>query len=175
MSTRRIVLYGVTGSGKSTAAQRISSATELPWYRVDDLAHEPGWVKVAGREQRRRIAEICARNEWILDAAYTTWRDIAFSRADVLIVLDYARWRSLLRLIRRTITRVVRRTEICNGNRESLRAVLSRDSILAWHFRSFARKRALIREWIENSPGPVVHRFERPSELDAWIRDLSQR
>lgn len=173
MSIRRIAIYGVTGSGKSTAADRISRLTGLPTYRADDVAWEPNWVGVPGDEQRRRIAEICARDEWVLDAAYGTWQDIAFSRADVLVLLDYARWRSLLRLVRRTIARVVRRSEICNGNRETLRNALSRESIIVWHFRSFARKRRLIRHWVEESPGPTVHRFTHPSNLDTWIRALA--
>ncbi|HEX6246967.1 MAG TPA: hypothetical protein VFZ64_03780 [Nocardioidaceae bacterium] len=62
---RRILLYGVTGAGKTTAAARIRRATGIPWTSVDDVTWEPGWVPVSEDEQRRRIADICARPAWM--------------------------------------------------------------------------------------------------------------
>lgn len=116
---RRVLIYGVTGSGKTTLAEKLSSVTSLPWYSVDDMTWEPGWVEVANDEQRRRISEICARPEWILDTAYGRWREIPLSRAQLIVALDYPRWVSLQRLLRRTAARCWDRTPICNGNTES--------------------------------------------------------
>jgi hypothetical protein len=73
----RILIYGVTGSGKTTLARRMSALTRLPWHSVDDLTWEPNWVAVPDDEQRRRIGEICAGEEWILDHAYGKWREFA--------------------------------------------------------------------------------------------------
>jgi adenylate kinase family enzyme len=168
-----VLIYGVTGSGKTTLAERLSGRTGLPWHSVDDLTHEPGWVEVADDEQRRRIAEICARPEWILDTAYSRWRDIPLSRAEVIIALDYPRWVSLQRLVRRTASRCWNRTPVCNGNIESLRTSLSRDSIVLWHFRSFGHKRQRIRRWIDAPDGPRVIPFRHPRETDAWLASLA--
>lgn len=165
-------MYGVTGSGKSTAAQKVSVATGVPWYSVDDLMWEPNWVPVSPEEQRSRIGAICAGEEWILDSAYAKWMDIVLARAELIVALDFPRWLSLGRLCRRTVTRVVGKQVVCNGNRESLRKACSRDSILVWHFRSFRRKRRRMRQWSADSPGPVVHRFERPGQLQAWVAKL---
>ena len=120
LRARRVLIYGVTGSGKTTLAEKLSSVTSLPWYSVDDMMWEPGWVEVANDEQRRRISEICARSEWILDTAYGRWRDIPLSRAELIVALDYPRWVSLQRLLRRTAVRCWDHTPICNGNTESL-------------------------------------------------------
>lgn len=171
-TARRILVYGVTGSGKSTAAQLISQVTGLPYHSVDDLTWEPNWVMVPPDEQRRRIAEICAREEWVLDSAYGKWRDIPLARADVIVALDYPRWLSLARLLRRTTARMIDKRPICNGNRETLRTALSRDSIIVWHFKSFKIKRRRMRDWTADPPTPSVRRFERPRELAAWIRTL---
>jgi ADP-ribose pyrophosphatase YjhB (NUDIX family) len=43
---RRILIYGVTGSGKTTLAARLAGATGIGWHCVDDLSWEPGWVAV---------------------------------------------------------------------------------------------------------------------------------
>lgn len=168
----KIIVYGVTGSGKTTAAGRIGAATGIAWHSVDDLTWEPGWTAVPLDEQRRRIAKICVRDEWIIDTAYGTWLDIPMARADLIIALDYPRWLSLARLLRRTIARVADRRLICNGNQESLRNMFSAGSILAWHFRSFHRKRRRIRQWHGDPAAPAVLRFGRPHELEAWITSL---
>jgi len=173
LGATRILVFGVTGSGKTTMAERISRATSLPWHSVDDLTWEPGWVQVPDDIQRQRITGICAGEAWILDTAYGRWLDVPLARAQLIVALDYPRWFSLQRLVRRTVRRAVRGTLACNGNRESLKTALSRDSILAWHFRSFARKRRRMRRWADEAPrGTVVLRFTRAREAEAWLLSL---
>lgn len=40
---QRILVYGVTGSGKSHAAQRLADIHRLPLVLADELAWKPGW------------------------------------------------------------------------------------------------------------------------------------
>lgn len=162
-------MYGVTGSGKTTLASQLAGATSIPWYSVDDLTWEPGWEPVEPDEQRRRIARICADDEWILDTAYGAWLEIPLARAQCIVGLDYPRWFSLQRLLRRTLARVVDRRTICNGNQESVRDMISRDSILAWHFRSFARKRGRIRAWTVDPSAPPVVRLTSGRQTAGWL------
>jgi adenylate kinase family enzyme len=172
---RRLVIEAVTGSGKTTTAARIAEATGIPWTSVDDLTWTPGWIPVEDEEQRRRFTEICAGDSWVLDTAYGKWRDIPLARADIVVGLDFPRWLSLARLLRRTARRVISGELACNGNRETLRQAFSRESIVVWHFRSFAGKRARIREGVAASDGPPVLVFRSPRELDAWIARLRSR
>ncbi|MEV5716351.1 adenylate kinase [Amycolatopsis mediterranei] len=171
-ASERIIVYGVTGSGKSTLAARIAERTGLPYVSADDLTWQPGWVAVPDDEQRRRIAEVCAQERWVLDAAYTKWKDVVLPRTQLIVGLDYPRWLSLGRLVRRTLVRAVTRERICNGNVESVGQMFSTDSIIRWHFSSFARKRARIRAWAVESPGPVVVRLTSPRETRRWLETL---
>ena len=107
-----------------------------------------------------------------MDTTYTSWRDLAVARADVIVALDYPRWLSLSRLIRRTVVRVIDQRTICNGNTETWRQTFSRDSIILWHFRSFADKRAQIRAWVRESPGPTVIHLTSPRATSAWLETL---
>ena len=150
-------------------ARRIAERTGLPWHSVDDLTWEPGWIAVSADEQRRRIAAICAGERWILDSAYSAWIDVPMARAQLIVALDYPRWRSLGRLIRRTMLRNLDRQPICNGNTESFRQILARDSIIAWHFRSFARKRDRIRAWAADPPGAGGVRLTSPAAARRWL------
>ncbi|HEX8631898.1 MAG TPA: adenylate kinase [Catenuloplanes sp.] len=166
---RRIVVYGVTGSGKSTLAARIAAKLDLPYHSVDDLTWEPGWVEVPTDVQRDRIAAICAGDAWVLDSAYASWLDVALPRADLVVGLDLPRWRSFGRLLRRTAKRLVLRTEICNGNRESLRNVLSGDSLLVLQFGSHARKRRRMRAWQADPAAPPVVLLRSPRHVKRWL------
>lgn len=169
---QRVLVYGVTGSGKSTLAQQVAARTGLPYVSVDDLTWQPGWVQLPVEEQRRLFSQVCAGERWVLDSAYGTWTDVVLQRADLVVGLDYPRWVSLGRLLRRTALRVVDRQEVCGGNVETLRQAFSRESIVAWHFRSFARKRARIARWQADPAMPRVLRLTSPRETEGWLAGL---
>ena len=170
LGAHRVLIYGVTGSGKTTLARRLSAATGLPWYSADDeIGWRPGWVQTPLGDQRRLAEAICRRDDWILDTAYASWRDVVLDRVELIVALDYPRRVSLARLVRRTIARIVDRREICNGNRETLRQALLGESILAWHFRSFTGKRRRIAAWCADPDAPPVLRFTRPRDVQRWL------
>lgn len=173
---RRVLILGVTGSGKSTLALTLSEITGLPCHLVDEeLGWLPGWVQREPTEMRSLAASLLNSNEWIFDSAYASYRDLAEDRADLIVGLDYSRWVSLWRLVRRTVRRATTGELACNGNRETWRKVFSMDSIIVWHFRSFARKRRVIRAHqaaSTNGSGPTTLRFTSPKQLDGWLQSL---
>jgi hypothetical protein len=57
----------------------------------------------------------------------------------------------------------------CNGNRETLRTMFSRDSIILWNFRSFSRKRTRIRAWEADPDGPLVVRLTSSRAVERWL------
>lgn len=171
---RRILIYGVAGTGKSTAAARLSRTTGIPWHSVDDEigwlpASEAPWTSRTDEDMKAIAEDIVARDEWILDSAYRQFRDAALARVELVVGLDYSRLFSFGRLLRRTFLRVKDRTPACNGNTETLRRALSNDSILRWHFRSFPGKRERIRAWADDPSAPPVLVFRTAAELDCWL------
>lgn len=107
---RRVLVYGVTGSGKSTLAARVGDRLGLPYHAMDELTWNPGWVAVPEQEQRRRVAEVLAGDEWVIDASYGLWNDLVLDRVELIVGLDLSRALSLHRLLRRTVSHIVRRT-----------------------------------------------------------------
>lgn len=172
----RVLFYGVTGSGKSSAARAYAEATGLPEYSADDdIGWLPGWKQRTVEEQRDLAAAIAAQDRWVLDSAYGVWRDVVVPRAELVIGLDYPRWLSLARLVRRSLRRALTRESVCNGNRETLARLFVQDSIIRWHFRSFTRKRHVMRSLHSDPAMPPAILFRHPRELDAWLARLPAR
>ena len=170
----RVLFYGVTGSGKSSAARAYAQATGLPVVSADDdIGWLPGWRQRTVEEQRDLAAAIAAQDRWVLDSAYGVGRDVVLPRAELVIGLDYPRWLSLARLVRRTLRRAVTREPVCNGNRETLARLFIRDSIIGWHFRSFTRKRQVMRSIHSDPAMPPAVLFRHPRQLDAWLAEIS--
>ncbi len=172
---RRIVLYGVTGSGKSTLASRLADLGGMPFVSTDEVMWRPGWVKVPAEEQADTLRADVEGPAWVVDSLWSSTRELLLPRIDLLVALDYPRRTSLTRLLRRTAHRLVTREEVCGGNTETWGQVVSRDSIVAWHARSFAGKHAQIRAWCDDPDGPPVVRFTDPRQTDAWLRSLDRR
>jgi adenylate kinase family enzyme len=170
---KRILVYGVTGSGKTTLARQISEVTGIPWQEVEQITWEPGWKPVPPEIQRERIVRFVQQDEWILDTAYGIWVDVPLQRAELIVALDFPRWVSLSRLVKRTIQRAIDKKTVCNGNVESWRQVFSKDSIIAWHFRSFHSKRNRIDKWQAETPERVV-RLKSPRQVQDWLIELNR-
>ena len=169
LAADRILVYGVTGSGKSTAALRVGEITGLPVTLVDELTWEPGWVPVDADTQLELIDEITSGDRWVLDSSYGAWLEVVLPRVQLVIGLDYPRWFSLQRLVRRTVHGIVTKEPRCNGNYETLGNALSRDSIVRWHFQSFARKRDRMRAWAASPDGPETILFTSARQFEAWL------
>jgi hypothetical protein len=93
-------------------------------------------------------------------------------RAELVVALDYPRWLSLSRLVRRSLRRVVTKEPVCNGNIETLGRLFARESIFYWHFNSFARKKHVFREWQSNPDMAPVMVFRRPRDLNGWLAQI---
>ncbi|NYE94128.1 adenylate kinase family enzyme [Psychromicrobium silvestre] len=177
-NAHRVLIYGVTGSGKSTLALRLSTLTGFEAHLVDEeIGWLPGWQGRPEAQMRELAAELAAGESWIFDSTYSKFRDLLLSRTELIIGLDYPRSLTLFRLIRRTVRRIVRREQVCNGNVETWAKVFSSDSILIWHFKSFTRKRRAMREFAAQAAmdhsAPRVLLFKHPDQTDRWLASLS--
>ncbi len=168
---RRILVHGVTGSGKSSLATELGRLTGLPVLLADEeIGWLPGWTQRPAEEQRRIALERASAPVWVFDTAYGPYRGEIAERADLLLCLDYPRLVSLGRLVRRSIRRVLTAEPVCNGNVETWSRLFAADSILVWHWRSFAPKRVQIDAFLAAYGPAKVVRFRSPRQTRRWLQ-----
>jgi adenylate kinase family enzyme len=79
MNKPRIVVLGVTGSGKTTMARRLASLYRVPHVELDALFWEPNWVSAPLERFRLRISEATACDSWVVDGNYSAAHDITWT------------------------------------------------------------------------------------------------
>lgn len=173
-----VLVVGTTGSGKTTVAAALAAAMGLPHIELDALHWEPGWqeAEAAVFQTRLRAALAAAPHGWVVDGNYLTKADpITSTAADTLVFLDLPLGVVLARLVRRTIRRSRSQQELWAGNRERLRSLFGRDSLLLWALRTHRRNRRRYRQRMHDprwSRLPTVHLTSR-EQVRAFLAALA--
>jgi adenylate kinase family enzyme len=171
---RRISVVGTTGSGKTTVARRIAEVLELPLVELDALHWGPGWEEAPLEVFRERVSDTTRGGPWLVDGNYSKVRDIVWGLADTVVWLDYGFPTIFLRLLWRTLRRLILREKLWNDNRESLAMAFSKDSILLWAITSYPKNKE---EYpIRMSAPEYAHikflRHGSPRETEEWLNTL---
>jgi adenylate kinase family enzyme len=169
---QRITIIGTSCAGKSTLANRLATVMGVPHIELDALHWEPGWIEAPNDVFRPRVAAAVAGEAWVTDGNYSVVRDLVWSRSDTIVWLDYSFPRIFWQSIKRTFRRSVAGERCCNGNRESLRRALGRDSILLWVVKSHFPKR---RKYLADLPkleGTRVVILRSPKAAEKWLEEI---
>jgi adenylate kinase family enzyme len=172
----RIVIYGATGSGKTTLARRLGEILGLGVIELDAIRHDGAFDATPWDEMRQRIEAAIETYPvgWVCEGNYNRVRNVSLSRADTLISLDLP-WRtSFWRLLKRTVHRVRTREPLFapNGPRETWRGTfLSRQSILLWSITDHQRRKRTTAQAIADAPVRArVYRLRTPRDVAALLR-----
>jgi adenylate kinase family enzyme len=177
----RVVVIGISGSGKSTMATALARFLDCPHVELDSLYWGPDWTARSEDEFRALARTAVSGAEWVVDGNYRAARDIVWPRAGAVVWLNYSFTTALRRVFVRSLRRMATRQVLWNGNRESFRRTfLSRESILMWVITTYHRRRreyAALKaggayagiEWIELRRPADATRFLR------WLHDARRR
>lgn len=98
----KIVVLGVSASGKSTFARTLSEKLGLPLIHMDEIMWNPNWQYVGDEETLRLIKEATGKEQWIIEGYIDKEVRVGvFTKADTLIYLDYPAWLPAFRYIKR--------------------------------------------------------------------------
>jgi adenylate kinase family enzyme len=174
---RRIVVIGTSGSGKTTLARALAKKLGVKHVELDELHWLPNWKEVGDEIMRERVIEALSGDHgWTVDGNYKQVRDLVWSKAEMLIWLDYSFAVVFGRALRRTLRRIIMREKLWHGNRENWRMTFfSKDSILLWVIQTHSKR---AREYPVLLARPEcahlrIVRFKHPREADRWLRNVS--
>ncbi len=176
ISRPRILVVGVTGSGKTTVARHLAGLFHVPHIELDALYWEPNWTPALPEKFRRRISAATACDAWVVDGNYSVSHDITWTKATMLVWIDYSLPLIMWRLWWRVLRRGLRREVLWNGNRDRLWThFFSRNSLFLWALQTHGRIRAtypLEFRQPEYAHLQVVH-LGSPSETRTWLDSLT--
>jgi adenylate kinase family enzyme len=171
---RRILVQGVSGSGKSTVGRALAQRLGAPYVELDALHHGPNWTEATAEELQERVRPWVAREEWVIDGGYRSkLGDLVIERADTLVWLDLPVRVWLPRLTWRTFSRMLTRRELWNGNREQLRFLFTeRPNIFEWAWRRHFADRRELPAWAASHPHVRLVHLRSPRDVRRFLAEV---
>ncbi len=168
------VISSASGSGKTTVGRQLASILDVQFVELDALVHGPNWTETSDEELRALLEPILADDGWVIDGNYSSkLGDLVLERAETVVWLDLPVHVWLPRLTRRTVARVLRREELWNGNRESLRAaVWGRDALIPFALRMHRQRRRTYPARL--APFPTV-RLRTTVDVELFLSGAGER
>ena len=174
---RRIVVYGPTGSGKTTIARDIARSINVPHVELDAVFWMPEWEEKSLEQFRHDVSAVLDVNTdgWVCDGNYGRVRDLTLPLADTVVWLRLPFWLVFWLLLKRTITRAWKKDILWDTNRESWRqSFLSRDSLFLYvikNWRRYTRKMSQDLKEITHQASVIELRSLR--EIEVFLANLT--
>ncbi|HEX9333284.1 MAG TPA: hypothetical protein VF896_15430 [Anaerolineales bacterium] len=174
---KRVVVVGVTSSGKSTLAEKLAKHFNLNYIELDALNWEPNWQAAPLEIFRARVEAVTQAEKWVVAGNYYVVRDLIWHKATTVIWLDYSLGRIFWQLTRRTLIRSRTQELLWGTNRKPLLIhfkLWSQESLFHWLFKTYWRRKLEIPMLLSRPEHQHLKliRFKHPKETDEWLAGL---
>jgi len=170
---RRVLVAGTAGVGKTTTAAHIGRTLGIPFTEIDSIYHGPDWTP-----RPTFVTEVEAYTRapaWVTEWQYSATRPMLVRRADTLVWIDLPVAVAVWRLVRRTLRRRLRHTELWNGNVEPpLRAFFTdRGHIVRWGLRTQYESRRRVPALERTAPHLRIVHLRSQRQVDRFLQHLA--
>ena len=167
-------MIGTSGSGKTTFGKKLAETLSIPFLEMDAIFWGPEWSSPEDQVLFARLSKALEGENWVLDGNYSRTLPIKWERVQAVIWLDFNFTRTLYQAVTRAIPRLFSQEELWSGtgNRESLRMLFSKDSIVLWTIKTYRRRRIKIQGYLEGEEFSHIsfHQLTSPSEAEGFLQ-----
>ncbi|MCJ7717163.1 MAG: hypothetical protein MUO54_11680 [Anaerolineales bacterium] len=172
----RINVIGTSGSGKTTYGKKLAETLSISFLELDAIFWGPEWGFPTDEVFFPRLSSALEGDNWVLDGNYSRTLPIKWERVQSVIWLDFTFARTLYQAVTRAIPRLFSQEELWpgTGNRESIKMLLSRDSIVLWTIKTYRRRRTKILGYMKEEKFSQIrfHRLGSPREAEDFLQKI---
>jgi adenylate kinase family enzyme len=174
MPPRRVHVIGTSGSGKTTVAKAIADKLGIRHIELDAINWQPNWTELPKDEFKERTMEAIEHGDWTIDGNYKVVRDVIWDKVDTIVWLDLPFIPVFLRIVWRTIRRIVTQEELWNTNTEKLDALVGKYGMPLWVIQTHERRRKEYPPLLADPKlGHIdINRFKSLKAVNEWIDSL---
>ena len=100
---KKIMIFGIPGSGKSTFSALLAVLLHIPLYHLDRYFYTQRWKERAYNEFLAIQESFVEKESWIIDGNATRSLEIRFKKADVVLYFRFNRLLCLWRIFKRRV------------------------------------------------------------------------
>ena len=174
---KRVVVIGVTSSGKSTLAETLARRFDMDFVELDALHWEPNWQGAPPEIFRVRVEKAIQAEKWSVAGNYHVVRDMIWPKAEAILWLDYPFRIVFWQLTRRTYKRWRTKEVLWGTNVEPFFShfkLWSQESLFHWLFRTYWRRKREIPFLLSQPEHQHLKliQFRHPRETERWLKSL---
>lgn len=164
----RVCIVGGSGTGKSTLAEILSKKFSLPVCHLDSINFSSNWVKVDESIRDSKILSKTNEDKWIIEGNYKNTLKQRFSRADLIVWLDYSTFAQLRGVFWRVISSYGKERPEIPGCTECI------DLGFIKYVLSYNKKRRhIILDNLDDISNLKLKIFHSRKELNLWLNSLN--
>ena len=93
---KRILIVGVSGTGKTRLAHKLSHTLNIPAVLLDTIFWKENWEEQDPKIVKAKIRQEIAKDRWIIEGYIEPLGEERVKRADTVVYLDYPGYLALL-------------------------------------------------------------------------------
>ena len=96
MEARRIVVIGISGTGKTKIGRKIGQLTGIPVSHMDSIIWDRNWQESDPAEISKNLSRIVNSPQWVVEGWIDNYSKELLRQADIVYYLDYPGWLAML-------------------------------------------------------------------------------
>lgn len=94
MKMNKVLIIGISGTGKTRLARKLSDFLKIPVTHYDEFAWGKNWKEIDEKIVERKLGAVTKKDKWIIEGFIHPAAENKLENADTVIYLDYPGWQA---------------------------------------------------------------------------------